>query len=65
VPLSQALIFFGSVVNILMFVGDTHPKDVKKPRIYYDTIMMLNPGLCVGVTCGVMLHVISPSWIIV
>jgi len=65
VPLSQALICGGAVVNLIMFCGDRHPTDKSKPRIDYDVIMMLNPGLAVGVTLGVMVHIISPSWLIV
>ncbi len=70
VPLSQALILGGSIVNIIMFVGDDHPKSNKegfgkRARIDYDVVMMLNPALAAGVTVGVTLHVISPSWIIV
>lgn len=65
VPLSQAMIVGGAIVNILFFSGHTHPKYPMKPKIDYDVVMMLNPGLAAGVTVGVMLNVISPQWIIV
>jgi len=65
VPLSQAMIVGGAVVNVLMFSGDRHPKYPSRPRIDYDVIMMMNPGLAAGVTIGVMAHLISPQWLIV
>jgi len=65
VPLSQAMIVGGAVVNVLMFCGERHPKYHHRPRIDYDVIMMMNPGLAAGVTIGVMCHLISPQWLIV
>jgi len=65
VPLSQAMIVGGAVVNVLMFSGDRHPKYHHRPRIDYDVIMMMNPGLAAGVTIGVICHLISPQWLIV
>merc|ERR1719171_1658944 len=64
-PLSQGMIVGGAVVNILMFCGDRHPKNAHKSKIDYEIIMMLNPGLAVGVTIGVICNVISPQWLIV
>eukprot|EP00933_Yihiella_yeosuensis_P060229 TRINITY_DN6246_c0_g1_i1.p1 TRINITY_DN6246_c0_g1~~TRINITY_DN6246_c0_g1_i1.p1 ORF type:complete len:585 (+),score=141.10 TRINITY_DN6246_c0_g1_i1:109-1863(+) len=64
VPLSQCMIVGGAIINIMMFAGDRHPKFPSKPRIDYDVIMMLNPGLAAGVTIGVMLNLITPGWII-
>jgi len=65
VPLSQAMIVGGAVVNVLMFCGDRHPKFPHRPKIDYDVIMMMNPGLAAGVTLGVICHLISPQWLIV
>jgi uncharacterized membrane protein YfcA len=65
VPLSQAMIVGGAVVNVLMFCGERHPKYHNRPRIDYDVIMMMNPALAAGVTIGVILHLISPQWLIV
>jgi uncharacterized membrane protein YfcA len=65
VPLSQAMIVGGATVNVIMFCGERHPKYPTKPRIDYDVIMMLNPGLAAGVTLGVMCNIISPQWLIV
>ncbi|CAK0887122.1 unnamed protein product, partial [Prorocentrum cordatum] len=47
VPLSQAMIVGGAVVNIVMFCGE-RPADPRRPRIDYDVVMMLNPGLAAG-----------------
>lgn len=65
VPLSQAMIVGGAIVNIIMFCGDRHPTYPSRPKIDYDVIMMLNPGLAAGVTVGVMINIISPQWIII
>lgn len=65
VPLSQAMIVGGAVVNVLMFCGERNPKYPHRPKIDYDVIMMMNPGLAAGVTIGVMAHLISPQWLIV
>lgn len=65
VPLSQAMILGGAIVNVLMFCGDRHPRLPHRSKIDYDVIMMLNPGLAAGVTLGVMVHLISPQWLIV
>jgi uncharacterized membrane protein YfcA len=65
VPLSQAMIVGGAVVNIFMFAGDRHPKYPHRPKIDYDVIMMMNPGLAAGVTVGVICNVVSPQWLIV
>jgi uncharacterized membrane protein YfcA len=65
VPLSQAMIVGGAIINVMMFSGDRHPKFPNRPRIDYDVIMMMNPGLAAGVTIGVICHLISPQWLIV
>lgn len=65
VPLSQTMIVGGAIVNVLMFCGDRNSKYPNRPRIDYDVVMMLNPGLAAGVTIGVMCNVVSPQWLIV
>lgn len=65
VPLSQSMIVGGAVVNMFMFCGERHPNYPTKPKIDYQVIMMLNPGLAGGVTLGVICHVMSPQWLIV
>jgi len=65
VPLSQAMIVGGAIVNVIMFCGERHPQYPHRPRIDYDVIMMMNPGLAAGVTIGVMCHLMSPQWLIV
>jgi uncharacterized membrane protein YfcA len=65
IPLSQAMIVGGAVVNVVMFCGERHPKFPSRPKIDYNVVMMLNPGLAIGVTIGVMCNIITPQWIIV
>lgn len=65
VPLSQMMIAGGATINVIMFCGDRHPQYKHKPKIDYDVVMMLNPGLAGGVTIGVMCNVVTPQWIIV
>mmetsp|Transcript_56420 Transcript_56420/g.104420 ORF Transcript_56420/g.104420 Transcript_56420/m.104420 type:complete len:554 (+) Transcript_56420:113-1774(+) len=65
VPLSQVMILGGAIVNVVMFCGDRHPKYPNRPRIDYDVVMMLQPGLAAGVTLGVVVHIMSPQWLIV
>merc|ERR1719235_3099995 len=65
VPLSQAMICGGAIVNVIMFCGERHPNYPSRPKIDYEVIMMMNPGLAAGVTAGVILHFVSPQWLIV
>jgi len=65
IPLSQAMIVGGAVVNFIMFCGERHPEHKHRPRIDYDVVMMLNPGLAAGVTLGVMCNLVTPQWFIV
>merc|ERR1719188_2808322 len=48
-----------------MFCGERHPKYPTRPKIDYDVVMMLNPGLAAGVTVGVMVNIVSPQWVII
>mmetsp|Transcript_81437 Transcript_81437/g.143809 ORF Transcript_81437/g.143809 Transcript_81437/m.143809 type:complete len:530 (-) Transcript_81437:115-1704(-) len=64
VPLSQAMIVGGATVNLMVFTGERNPAHPSRPRIDYDIVMMLNPGLAAGVTVGVMCNLISPQWLI-
>jgi uncharacterized membrane protein YfcA len=63
VPLSQTMVFAGSIVNVVMMVGDRHPTKPERPKIAYDVVMLLNPGLAFGVVVGVLAHLVSPVWL--
>jgi uncharacterized membrane protein YfcA len=63
VPLSQTMVFAGSIVNVVMLVGDRHPTKPERPKIAYDVVMLLNPGLAFGVVVGVLAHLVSPVWL--
>lgn len=64
VPLSQCLIVFSSMVNLLFFVFQRHPESDKKPKIDWELVMLLEPGLACGVVVGVMLNRVSPRWLV-
>merc|ERR1719155_106648 len=63
VPLSQTMVFAGAIVNVVMLVGDRHPTKPERPKIAYDIVMLLNPGLAFGVVVGVLAHLVSPFWL--
>merc|ERR1719420_2551451 len=63
VPLSQTMVLAGSIVNVAMLVNDRHPLHPERPKIAYDVVMMLNPGLAGGVIVGVLAHLVSPAWL--
>lgn len=65
VPLSQAMIVGGAAVNVAFALTERHPLHPEKPRIDWNVIMMLNPGLAAGVSVGIIMHMISPQWLIV
>lgn len=63
VPLSQAMVLAGAIVNVSMLMNDRHPKHPERPKIAYDVVMLLNPGLAGGVIIGVLAHLASPAWL--
>lgn len=63
VPLSQTMVLAGSIVNVALLINDRHPNHPERPKIAYDVVMMLNPGLAAGVIMGVMAHLVSPAWL--
>lgn len=62
VPLSQCMIFFSSLCNIVVFIAQRHTKFHDQPQIDYDCIVLFEPMLILGVTFGVLLHRMSPQW---
>lgn len=69
VPLAQAMIFGGSIINYIFFVGQYHPNSPKEgppiSKIDYDGVVLLEPTLCVGVTFGVLIHHAMPDWFLI
>jgi uncharacterized membrane protein YfcA len=65
VPISQAMIFGGSIVNIYINYNSRHPVVKSRPLIDYDAVLILEPLMLLGTTVGVMLNAISPTWLIV
>ena len=64
VPVSQATIFGGSIVNMIFNVPQSHPLRSNHPLIDYMAIVMFTPSLLAGTTIGVVLNIIFPSWLI-
>lgn len=68
VPIAQAMIFGGSVINFMFFVSQCHPLSTKgnlRSKIDYDGVVLLEPMLCVGVTVGVIIHRAMPDWFLI
>eukprot|EP01006_Ploeotia_vitrea_P013093 TRINITY_DN34392_c0_g1_i1.p1 TRINITY_DN34392_c0_g1~~TRINITY_DN34392_c0_g1_i1.p1 ORF type:complete len:551 (+),score=296.05 TRINITY_DN34392_c0_g1_i1:31-1653(+) len=65
VPLSQGMIFGGSIVNIAMYYPEKHPTILGKPKIDYNAVLVLQPLMLAGTIVGVILNVIFPGWLIV
>eukprot|EP00941_MAST-03F_sp_MAST-3F-sp1_P000373 g373.t1 len=65
VPLSQAMIFGGSLVNLWINYHSNHPILKQRPLIDYDCVLMLEPLMLAGTMVGVFLNKISPNWLIV
>mmetsp|Transcript_124240 Transcript_124240/g.359290 ORF Transcript_124240/g.359290 Transcript_124240/m.359290 type:complete len:626 (+) Transcript_124240:109-1986(+) len=64
VPLSQAMILGGSIINLSVFLSQRHPEVRQEPVIDYDCVVLLEPMLCLGVMCGVLVNQISPQWLL-
>merc|ERR1719331_1292545 len=43
--------------------GDRHPTKPERPKIAFDLVMLLNPGLAFGVVVGVLAHLVTPVWL--
>lgn len=65
VPLSQATIFGGSIVNMVMNYPLKNDMIPTRPLIDYNAVLMLTPMLLAGTIIGVLLNTIFPSWLIV
>eukprot|EP00931_Biecheleriopsis_adriatica_P062069 TRINITY_DN37367_c0_g1_i1.p1 TRINITY_DN37367_c0_g1~~TRINITY_DN37367_c0_g1_i1.p1 ORF type:complete len:572 (+),score=102.65 TRINITY_DN37367_c0_g1_i1:71-1786(+) len=64
VALSQFMILLGSIVNLSVVVVRRHPEFPELPLIDYDCVVVLIPMLCTGVTCGVLVNRMAPSWVL-
>lgn len=64
VPLSQAMILSGSLVNISVFLAQRHPVLLTQPVIDYNCLVLLAPTLFLGVTFGVLVNQMSPQWLL-
>lgn len=64
VPLSQVMILGSSVVNLTVFIAQRHPNNYYQAKIDYNIVVLLEPMLCAGVTLGVLVHQLSPQWLL-
>lgn len=65
IPLSQAVIFFGSIVNLYVNYPLKHPKFSDRPLIDFNSLVVMEPMLLAGTIIGVIFNVIFPSWALV
>ena len=63
VPLTQTIIFGGSLVSIALKIPLKHPTK-KKPLIYYSFLSHIISTLLLGTTIGVMLNSVMPPIVI-
>eukprot|EP00499_Haloplacidia_sp_CaronLabIsolate_P008909 CAMPEP_0196783922 /NCGR_PEP_ID=MMETSP1104-20130614/15426_1 /TAXON_ID=33652 /ORGANISM="Cafeteria sp., Strain Caron Lab Isolate" /LENGTH=217 /DNA_ID=CAMNT_0042154191 /DNA_START=68 /DNA_END=718 /DNA_ORIENTATION=- len=65
VPLSQAMIFGGGLVNYIMNYQAHHPTVPSRPLINYEAAIMLEPLMLAGTVIGVLANTVFPQWLIV
>lgn len=64
IQVSQCMVLCGSVVNLSFFVCQRHPVSLEKAKVDFDCVARLQPLLMLGVTVGVLVHRISPKWLL-
>eukprot|EP01083_Nonionella_stella_P288073 980490_1 len=62
--LSQATIFGGSIVNLIMNLKKSHPTRKHRPLTDFSTLLIFEPMLLVGTIIGVLLNVMFPDILI-
>merc|ERR1719189_1865033 len=62
--LSQATIFGGSIVNLIMNLKKFHPTRTHRPLTDFSTLLIFEPMLLVGTIIGVLLNVMFPDILI-
>jgi uncharacterized membrane protein YfcA len=64
VPVSQATIFAGSIINLIFNARAKHPAVKDHPLIDFDTLLVMCPMLLAGTVVGVIFNIIFPSWLL-
>lgn len=64
VPVSSGIILLGALVNLWYFGTKRHPDFTRKPVIDFDAVVLLMPLQCLGVTLGVLVNHITPTWML-
>lgn len=62
--LSAFMILGGSFASVIFCVPQRHPTIDHKPLIDYDTALLLQPNILLGVSLGVIFNVMFPEWFI-
>jgi uncharacterized membrane protein YfcA len=63
VPLSQLIIFGGSLTAIIIKVFLRHPVK-QRPLIDFDIALLLSSPLLIGATLGVIINLVIPQWLV-
>ena len=63
VPLSQAIVFAGSLMTFVMKMNQRHPKR-DRPLIDYKVSMHFAPCILMGTSIGVLVNAMFPEWLI-
>lgn len=62
--LSAFMILGGSFASVIFCIPQRHPTIDHKPLIDYDTALLLQPNILLGVSLGVIFNVMFPEWFI-
>ncbi|GAB5356420.1 hypothetical protein AAMO2058_000288200 [Amorphochlora amoebiformis] len=62
IPLSNATIFGGSIVNLIAYFKRRHPA-VNKPLIDWDLILVMEPVTILGALIGSFINKLLPGWL--
>ncbi|CAG9311567.1 unnamed protein product [Blepharisma stoltei] len=65
IPLSQVVIFGGTLMSVCLKLNDRHPTIKSRPLTDYELISYLIVPLLAGTSVGVFLHLIFPEWLII
>ena len=59
------MIFGGSIANLILNMGVSHPDDASRHVIDFQTLLVLQPCMLIGTILGVFIHVMSPHWFLI
>ncbi|KAL2644560.1 hypothetical protein R1flu_012147 [Riccia fluitans] len=62
--LSNFMILGGQLVTMMLNLPRSHPFQEDKPLIDFESALLLQPNLLLGISVGVLLNVVFPSWLV-